>query len=143
MDGHLVTIEIGVIGFTYQRMQTDCFTFDKYRFKRLDTQTVKRRCAVQQYRMFSDDIFQYIPDIIVHTVDFAFCIFDVACDITGNQFFHQERFEQLDRHFFRQAALVHFQERSNYDYGTSGVVNTFTQQVLTETSLLPFQHVRK
>ena len=58
-----------------------------------------------------------------------------------NQFFHDERLEQLQRHFLRQTALIEFQFRSDYDYRTSGVVNTLTQQVLSETSLLTLQHV--
>ena len=36
---------------------------------------------------------------------------------------------------------MQFQVRTNNDYGTAGVVNALTEQVLTETTLLALQHV--
>ena len=35
------------------------------------------------------------------------------------------------------------QGRAYHDHGTTGVVNALTQQVLTETTLLTFNHVSK
>ena len=58
-----------------------------------------------------------------------------------NQLFHDKRFEKLKRHLFGQATLMKLQFRSDHDYGTTGVINPFPQQVLTETTLFPFQHV--
>ena len=65
------------------------------------------------------------------------------CSTVGNQLFHNERFEQLDCHFFRQTALVNLQFRSYDDNGTAGIVNTFTKKVLTETAGFTLQHVRQ
>ncbi|CSB24840.1 Uncharacterised protein [Vibrio cholerae] len=42
-------------------MQLDRFTFDQDRFKRLDTQTVKCWCTVQQHWVFADHFIQDIP----------------------------------------------------------------------------------
>ena len=38
---------------------------------------------------------------------------------------------------------MEFQFRAYDDNGTAGVVNTLTQEVLTETALLTFQHIGK
>ena len=58
-----------------------------------------------------------------------------------DKLFHYKRLEQFQRHFFRQAALVQLQFRSDHDNRTTGVVDTFTKQVLTETALFSFKHV--
>ena len=36
---------------------------------------------------------------------------------------------------------MHFEFRTNYDYGAAGIVNTFTQEVLTEATLFTFKHI--
>ena len=61
-----------------------------------------------------------------------YCFYDTSF----NQFTNDKRLEQFSRHIFRQTTLVQFQFRTYHDYRTTGIVNTFTQQVLTETSLL-------
>src|SRR5205085_6906654 len=52
-----------------------------------------------------------------------------------------ERLEQLESHLLRQTALMEFQLGTDDDGRTAGVVNTFTKQVLTETSLLALERV--
>ncbi|CDB20738.1 predicted protein [Blautia sp. CAG:52] len=141
MDSHLVTIEIGIERGTNQRMQLDRFTFYQDRFKCLNTQTMQCRSTVQHNRMLFDNVFQYIPYFRLYFLDHFLCIFNVMSGSVCNQFFHNERFKQLDCHLFRQTTLINLQFRSNDDYGTSGVVNSFTQQVLTETSGFTFQHI--
>ena len=54
-----------------------------------------------------------------------------------------KRLEQFERHLLRQAALVQFEFRTDGNNRTSRIVNAFTQQVLTETTLLAFQHIRQ
>ena len=46
MNGHLVSVEVGVEGSADQRMKLDGLTFYQHRLERLDTQTVQRRRAV-------------------------------------------------------------------------------------------------
>ena len=53
---------------------------------------------------------------------------------------HADDAQDLGRAF---PGLVIISVRGNNDYGTSRVVNTFTQQVLTEASLFTFQTVRQ
>jgi hypothetical protein len=62
VDGHLVAVEVGVVGGTDQRMQLDGAAFDQNRFKGLDAEAVQRRRAVEQHRMVLDDILEGVPD---------------------------------------------------------------------------------
>ena len=124
-------------------MQFDRFTFYQDRLKCLNTQTMQCRSTVQHNRMLFDNVFQYIPYFRLYFLDHFLCVFDVVCSTVGNQLFHNERFEQLDCHFFRQTTLVNLKFRSYNNNGTSGIVNTLTKQVLTETSGLTFQHIGK
>src|SRR5690606_36858042 len=52
-----------------------------------------------------------------------------------------EGLEQFESHLLRQTTLVQTQGRTYHDHGTTGVVYALTQQVLTETALLTFDHV--
>ncbi len=60
---HLVAVEVGVEGGTYQRMQTDGAALDEDGLERLDAQTVQGRRAVQQHRMVDDDLLQHVPNL--------------------------------------------------------------------------------
>ena len=141
VNRHLVTVEVGVVRCTYQRMQFDCTAFYQYGFKCLDTQSVQGWGTVQHNRMFFDDIFQDVPNFCLKSFYHSLSGFDVVSQTIFHQFLHYKRFEQLDSHFFRQTALENLQFGAYNDNGTAGVVNTFTQQVLTETTLFTFQHI--
>ena len=143
MDSHLVTIEVSVECSTNKWMKLNCLTFYKDRLKRLDTQTMQCRCTVQHNRMFFDNIFQNIPYSWLKLLYHLLGILNIVRGTVCYQLFHNERLEQLDCHLFRQTTLINLQLRSNDDNGTSGVVNTLTKKVLTETSGFTFQHVRK
>ena len=143
MNSHLVTIEVGVERGTNERMKFDSFTFYKDRLKCLDTQTMQCRCTVQHNRMFFDNIFQYIPYFRLKFLYHFLGILDVVGSSVCNKLFHNERFEKLDCHFFRKTTLIDLQFRSNDDNRTSGIVNSFTKKVLTETSGFTFQHIGK
>ena len=139
MDSHLVAVEVRVVSGTYERMKLDRLTFHKDRLKCLDTQSVQRGGAVQHNRVLFDHFLEHIPHFRLESLHHLLCIFDIVRCPVCNQFFHYERFEQLDRHLFRETALVDLQFRSHDDNGTSGIVDTFSEQVLTETSGLTFQ----
>ena len=68
VNGHLVTVEVGIESGTSQRVQTDSLSFDQFRLKGLNTQTVKGRSTVQQYRMTFQYVFQNIPNHRITTV---------------------------------------------------------------------------
>ena len=119
VNSHLVTVEVGVVSCTYKRMKSYCTAFNKNRFKRLDTQSVKCRSTVKEHRMFFDNFFKYIPYCFVRTFYFFLSIFYVMSTAVINKLFHNERLEQLKCHFFRKSALINFQFRSYNDNGTT------------------------
>ena len=141
MNRHLVSVEVSVESGAGKRMQLDGLALDQHRLERLDAKSVQRRSTVQHNRMLLDHAFQHIPDLRSHLLDHALRILDIMGVTLLNQFLHDERFEQLQRHLLRQTALIEFQLRSDDDYGTAGIVDTLAQQVLTESALLTLQHV--
>ena len=135
VNSHLVTVKVGVEGSTYQWMQTHGTSFHQLRFEGLDTQTVQCRRTVHQNRIAVNDTFHNIPDTWILTIDQLLRSLRIACNFFIYDFIDDKRLEQLNCHFTRQTALIHFQIRSDRDNRTTGEVNTLTEQVLTETSL--------
>ncbi|AKA27550.1 hypothetical protein PCL1606_61070 (plasmid) [Pseudomonas chlororaphis] len=141
VHGHLVAVEVGVVRGTDQRVQLDSLAFDQYRFERLNAQTVKGRCTVEEHWVFADHFGENVPNLRQLALDHLLRGFDGGGQATHFQLAENERFEQLESHFLRQAALVQTQGRTYGNYRTTGVVNTLTEQVLTETTLLTLDHV--
>ena len=119
MDSHLVTVEVSIECRTYERMYTDCMTFNQFREEGLDTQSVQCRCTVQEYRVSVDDLFNNVPYTRFLSVDQLFSCLRVAGDLLVDQFVDNERLVQLDSHFSRQSALIHLQCRSDGNNGTA------------------------
>ena len=143
MHSHLVAIEVGVECRTCQRMQLNGLTFYHFRLERLNTQAVQRWCTVQQHRMTLHHIFQNIPNNRIFAVDDFFGRFYGFDNTAFYQLTDNERFIQFGSHIFRQTAFAHFQFGANDDNRACRIVNTFTQQVLTETTLFTFQAIRQ
>ena len=143
MYRHLVSVEVSVECGTNERMQLDCFTLYQDRLKCLNSQTVQCRSTVQHNRMLFDDFLEHVPYLRFQTLYTLLCTFNIMRNTVCNQFFHNKRFKQLDCHFLRQTALINLQLRSYDNNGTSGIVYTLSEQVLTETSGLTLEHVRQ
>ena len=141
VNGHLVTVEVGVVRGTDQRVQLDSLTFDQNRFKSLDTQTVQGRCTVEQYGVFANHFGENVPHLWQLALDHLLGSLDGGRQTTHFQLAENERFEQLEGHLLRQTALVQTQGRAYGNYRTARVVHTLTEQVLTEATLLTFDHV--
>ena len=77
------------------------------------------RGTVQHNRMFFDNIFQHIPHLWLKLLYHLLGILNIMGCSALNQFFHNERLEQLDSHLFRQTTLIDLQLRSYYDNRTS------------------------
>ena len=75
------------------------------------------------------------------TLDHAFCRLDVLSKLKVDKALHDERLEKFKCHQFWKTTLVQTQSWPYHDDGTTGIVNTLTEKVLTETSLLTLQHV--
>ena len=143
MDGHLVAVKVRVVCRTRERMQLQRTPLGEHRLKGLDAQTVQCRCTVEEHGMLLDDILKHVPDLGACALDHALCRLDVVGSAVRLQFFHDKGLEELKCHFLRQAALVELQLRADDDNGTSRVVDTLAEEVLTETSLLALEHIRE
>ena len=146
MDSHLVAVEVGV--------ERACRPADealmalpstRIRLKCLNTKSVQGRRTVEQHGMLLDDVFKRVPNLRALRVRRIFLrVFDiVATCLSATSSLHDEGLEQLKRHFLGQTALINFELGSDDDNGTAGIVNTLTEQVLTETSLLTAAASRK
>ena len=87
------------------------------------------------------NVFKAVPYVAVNAVDLLLRVLDVRRLLRFDKVLHNERLEQLESHFLRQTALIYFQLRSDDYNGTSGIVDTLAEQVLTETSLLTAEHL--
>ena len=141
VHGHLVAVEVGVEGGADQRMQLDRLAFDQHRLERLDAQTMQRRGAVEQHRMFADALFQDVPHHRFLALDHLLGRLDGGGQALALQQREHERLEQLQRHLLGQAALVQLQRRADHDDRTARVVDALAQQVLAEATLLALDHV--
>ena len=90
--------------------------------------------------MFFDNALEYAPNVFVGALDDTLCAFDIVRLALGDKLLHDKR---LERHFFGQTALVHFQFRADDDNATAGIVDALTQEVLPETALLTAEQSRK
>src|SRR5688572_12446879 len=52
-----------------------------------------------------------------------------------------EWLEQYERHFLRQTALMELEFRTDHDDRTTGIIDTFAEQVLAETAALALEHI--
>ena len=141
MNSHLVAVEVSVERSADQRVQLNSFAFDQERFKSLNTETVKRRCTVQHDGMLVNHFFENIPYDRILVLNHLLGSLDGRSQSAKFKLVEDKRFEELKSHQFRQTALMQFQVRTDGNNGTARVVNTFTQQVLTEAAALTFDHV--
>ncbi len=143
MYSHLVAVEVRVESGTAKRMEFNGSALDQNGFKCLNTESVQGRRTVQHNGMVFNDHFQCIPNLGLGAFHHFSCGFDIARNACFDQTFHNKGLEQLQCHLFRQTALVNFEFGTDNDNRTARIVYTFTEQILTETSLLTFQHVGK
>ena len=91
--------------------------------------------------MFVDDFFENIPNDRLLVIHHLLGGFNRHGQTTAFKLIEDEGLEQFQRHQFRQTALMQAQVRTHRNHRTTGVVDAFTQEVLTETTALTFDHV--
>ena len=143
VHSHLVTIEVGVECRTCQWVKLDSLTFNHARLECLDTETVKCRGTVQEHGVTLHYIFEDVPYHRFFAVDYLLGALHCLHYAALYELADDERLVELCCHKFRYTALVHLQFRTYHDYRTCRVVNTLTEKVLTETTLLTLQAVGK
>ena len=138
---HLVTVEVGVEGGTCQRVELNGFAFNHLGLERLNTETVKGRCTVEEDGVSLHDVLEDVPNDGLTTIHNLLGTLDGLHNAALNELADDEGLIELGCHEFRQTALAHLQLGTNHDDGTSGIVHTLTEEVLTETTLLSFERV--
>ena len=114
MYSHLVAVEVSVERRTYQWVELDSTTLNEDRLECLDTETVKRGGTVEHYRMILDNVLKCVPYLVVSALDKLSCALYISDSLFVNESLQYERLEELESHFLRKTALIHFQLRS-YD----------------------------
>ena len=104
---------------------------------------MKRRSSVHQYRVTLDDILQNAPNNWILAIDNLLCRLNSLNDTALDELADNEWLVKLGSHILRNTHLVHLKLWAYDDNRTRRVVNTLTEQVLTETSLLTLKRVRK
>ena len=145
VNRHLVTVEVRVKRRTYKGVKLDCTSLNEHGLERLNRKAVECRCTVEHYGVFLDYIFKGIPYLGIHIcfINLFLCFLYVSCLLHFCKALNNEGLEQFKSHFLRKTTLINLKIRTYNDNGTTGIVNTFTEQVLTETSLLTSKHFRK
>ena len=141
MNRHLVAVEVGVERGTNEGMKLNGSALDKYGLESLDTESVKRGSAVEKHGVILDNHFECVPNYGILTLDHLSCGLDVVRLARLNKSLHNEGLEQLKSHLGRQTALINLQLGTDDDNRTAGIVDTLTEQVLSEASLLTFKHI--
>ena len=141
MNSHLVTVKVGVKGRADERVKLDSLAFNQDRLERLNTQTVKCWCAVQQHRVLADNLIEDVPNFLTFLFDPLLGLLQGHRKTLRIQTRVDERLEQFERHLLWQAALMQFQFRTGHDNRTTRIIDALTQKVLTETALLALEHV--
>ena len=100
VNRHLVSVEVGVKCRACERVKLDRSSVDKNGLERLNGKSVQRRSTVEHYGVIFDDLFENIPDNGVHSLDRALRALYVMALARFDEFLHNERFEEFDRHFF-------------------------------------------
>ena len=141
VHGHLVTIEVGIEGGTSQGVQLNGFTLNHFGLESLDTETVQSRGTVEEYGVSFHHVLENIPYNGIFAIDDFLRRLPRLDDTALDELADNKRFIELGCHVFGQTAFIHFQFRTYHDNRTGRVVDTFTEKILTETSLLTFQTV--
>src|SRR5215510_9181454 len=106
MHCHLVSIEVGVVCGTNERMNANGFTFDQLWLKRLNRKAVQSRSTIQEYRMPSCYFVENVPYFRRLALDHflrAAHRMHVAEILKPT---NDEWLEKNQRHFLRQTALI-------------------------------------
>src|SRR4051812_16515189 len=116
-------------------MDLDGFAFDEHRLESLNTEAVKRRCAVEKDRMLFDDLIERVPHFDSLQLDELLGGLDRADQALLLELVVDEGLEELESHLLRQTALIELQLGADDDDGAAGVVDALAEEVLAEAAL--------
>src|SRR6185312_14780751 len=111
-----------------ERMDLDRLAFDEHRLKRLDTETVEGRSAVEQDGVVLDDLFEDVPDDGILHLNHLFGLLDGGAMAGLFETVIDEGLEEFERHLLGQAALVQLQFGTHDDDRAAGVVDALAEK---------------
>ena len=141
VDGHLVPVEVGVVGGADEGVKLDGLALDQDRLKGLDAQPVEGRSPVEHHRVFPDHVVEHVPDLGSLLLEHLLGALDRRDEPLVLEAMVDERFEELQGHLLGQAALVELEIGTDDDDGTAGIVDPLAEQVLPEAALFAAEHV--
>ena len=139
VDSHLVSVEVGVERRTGERVELYGLALDELGLEGLYAKTVKRRGTVEEHGVALHHIFENVPDHRFAAVDNLLCALYGLHYAALYELAYDERLVELGSHQLRQTALAHLELRAYDDYRTGRIVDTLTEKVLAETSLLALE----
>jgi len=141
VNSHLVAIEVGIERGTCQRVKLNGLTLDEFRLECHHRKTVERGSTVEEHRVTLHDILEDVPNDGFAAIDDLLGTLHGLYDTALNELANDERLVKLCRHQLRETALANLQLGTDNDNRTCGIVDTLTEQVLTETALLTLERV--
>src|SRR4051812_8996677 len=135
MDGHLVTVEVGVISRADERVNADGRTLDQHGLESLDREAVEGRRAVEQHRVALRHFLEDIPHLGGLLLDHLAGTADGVHEAEFLEAADDERLEEDERHLLRQTTLVELELRADDDDGAAGIIDALAEQVLAEAAL--------
>ena len=127
MHSHLVTIKVGIVGGTNERVHTNSGSLNENRLKCLNRETVQCRSTVQHDRVSLSHLLENIPDLGRLAINHLLGTTHSVAVTKILESADDERFEECQCHFLRQTTLVELKLWSNHNDGTSRIVYTLTE----------------
>ena len=143
VHGHLVAVEIRVERRTHQRVDTDRLSLHQHGLKGLNAEPVQGGRTIQKNRILVDDLVKGVPYLGQPFFHHPFRTLDGVDVPVFFELVIDERLEELERHGFRQPALVQLELRPDHDHRAPRIVDPFPQEVLAEPALFALQHVAR
>ena len=119
VNGHLVTIEVGVERRADEWVNLNGLALNKHRLEGLDTEAVKSWGAVQEHWVLHDHILEHIPHLRACALNHALCRLDVLRVLKVYKLLHYERLEEFECHLLWKSALAEFELRPGDNYGAA------------------------
>src|SRR5262249_4391794 len=91
--------------------------------------------------MFTNHVLENVPDDGFLLLNHFLGLLDGGAVTEGFELVIDERLEELERHFLRQAALIEAEFRAHNDDGAAGVGHALAEKVLAETALLALERI--
>jgi hypothetical protein len=98
MNRHLVSVEVGVEGTTYEWVYLNRITFNKYWSECLDTLTVKRWRSVEEHMSVTNHIFENRPHLWHTVFNETTCTADVVREFLTKKLRNHKWSEELKCH---------------------------------------------